>query len=54
MPIDEHLKKPDYSLFVKINEFRKNMNKTVMKLRHRNPELYSELKYPTDEEVIDQ
>lgn len=54
MPIDEHLKKPDYSLFVKINEFKKNMNKNVMRLRHKHPELYSELKFPTEEEIIDQ
>ena len=54
MPIDEHLQKPDHHLFEKIKDFRLNMNKKVMKLRHKHPDLYSDLKYPTEDEVIDQ
>ncbi|XP_063676849.1 uncharacterized protein LOC134813100 [Bolinopsis microptera] len=54
MPIDEHLQKPDHNLFTKINDFRMNMNNRVMKLRHKHPDLYSQLKFPTEEEIIDE
>ena len=52
-PIDEKLKEPNWLLFHRIERVRRMMHHSVQKMRHRNPNLYEKIKFPTDEEVID-
>ena len=53
MPIDERLEKPDHSIFRKIEHFRQSENKKILRLRHKYPDLYSDLEFPTEEEIIE-
>ena len=53
MTIDERLEKPNHALFRKIEHFRQNENKKIMRLRNKNPSLFADLAYPTEEEIID-